>query len=140
MNLVPDIKFRWELILPLPVRYNEVIVYVHCSIPVLPLVYRAQNIAIDTAMVRVELQSLRHPIFIPLHFLQLFFTLHESTVLFFVGFQILTAVLIRSAIFWDTTPCSPLKVNLRFGRIYHLHLQGQISQVTQQRESKWQAN
>jgi hypothetical protein len=26
--------------------------------------------------------------------------------------------------FWDITPCSPLKVNLRFGGIYSLHLQG----------------
>jgi hypothetical protein len=28
-----------------------------------------------------------------------------------------------STIFWDITPCSQLKVNRRFGGIYHLHLQ-----------------
>jgi hypothetical protein len=40
-----------------------------------------------------------------------------------VGFEILTAVAMRSTIFWDITPCSPLKVNRRFGRIYRLQLQ-----------------
>jgi hypothetical protein len=33
----------------------------------------------------------------------------------FVGFGILTAVVMNSAIFWDMTPCSPLKVNRCFG-------------------------
>jgi hypothetical protein len=30
----------------------------------------------------------------------------------------------KSAILWDITPCSPLKVNQRFGGTYRLHLQG----------------
>jgi hypothetical protein len=30
----------------------------------------------------------------------------------------------KSTIFWDITPCSPLKVNRRFGEIYCLDLQG----------------
>jgi hypothetical protein len=29
----------------------------------------------------------------------------------YVGFKILTAVVMKSIIFWDMTPCSPLKVN-----------------------------
>jgi hypothetical protein len=29
----------------------------------------------------------------------------------------------KSSIFWDVTPCSPLKANLRFGGKYRLHLQ-----------------
>jgi hypothetical protein len=29
----------------------------------------------------------------------------------YVGFEVLPAVVIRSSIFWDITPCSPLKVN-----------------------------
>jgi hypothetical protein len=38
---------------------------------------------------------------------------------------------------WDTTPCSPLKVNLRFGGTYCFHLQGlRISRVWIQRESR----
>jgi hypothetical protein len=41
-----------------------------------------------------------------------------------VGFQILTAVFMKSSIFWDITPCTPLKVNRRFGGTYRLHLQG----------------
>jgi hypothetical protein len=34
-----------------------------------------------------------------------------------VGFEVLTAVVIKSStsIFWDVTPCSHLKMNLRFG-------------------------
>jgi hypothetical protein len=43
-----------------------------------------------------------------------------------------------STFFWDITPCSPLKVNLRFGRTYRFHLQGQrISQGRNQRERRW---
>jgi hypothetical protein len=41
-----------------------------------------------------------------------------------VGFQTLTAVIMKSTIFWDITPCSPLKVKGRFRGAYCLHLQG----------------
>jgi hypothetical protein len=36
------------------------------------------------------------------------------------GFEVLTAVVIKSYIFWDITPCSLLKINRRFGRTYAL--------------------
>jgi hypothetical protein len=36
----------------------------------------------------------------------------------YVGSDVLTAVVINSTIFWDITPCSPFKVNRRFGGIY----------------------
>jgi hypothetical protein len=43
-------------------------------------------------------------------------------------------------LFCDITPCSPFKVNRRFGVTYRLHLQGRkISQAKYQRESMWQA-
>jgi hypothetical protein len=46
----------------------------------------------------------------------------------------------KTTIFWDITPYSPLKVNRRFGGIYRLHLQGRrISQARNQRESRWKA-
>jgi hypothetical protein len=32
-----------------------------------------------------------------------------------VGIEVLTAVDMKSNIFWDVTPCSPLKVNQGFG-------------------------
>jgi hypothetical protein len=32
-----------------------------------------------------------------------------------VGFEVFTAVVMKSAVFWDITACSPLKVNRRFG-------------------------
>jgi hypothetical protein len=58
----------------------------------------------------------------------------------YVGFEVLTAVVMKSTIFWDTTPCSPLNVNRRFGGTYRLHLQGRkISSARNQRESRWQA-
>jgi hypothetical protein len=42
----------------------------------------------------------------------------------FVGFEVFTAVVMKSIIFWDMMPCSPLSFNRRFGGTYHLHLQG----------------
>jgi hypothetical protein len=57
-----------------------------------------------------------------------------------VGFEVLTAGLMKSTIFWDITPCSSLKVNRRFGRTYRLHLYGRkISRARNQRETeeKW---
>jgi hypothetical protein len=41
-----------------------------------------------------------------------------------VQFEVLTGVVMKSTIFWDITPCSPLKVNRRFGGTCRLHLQG----------------
>jgi hypothetical protein len=40
----------------------------------------------------------------------------------YIGFEVLTAVVMKSTIFWDITPCSPLKVNRRFGGTYRLNL------------------
>jgi hypothetical protein len=34
-----------------------------------------------------------------------------SGVLSYVGFEVLTAVVMKNSIFWDTTPCGPFKVN-----------------------------
>jgi hypothetical protein len=52
-----------------------------------------------------------------------------------VGFEVLTAVVMKSKIFWDITPCSPLKFNRHFGGTCRLHLQGRrISQARNQRE------
>jgi hypothetical protein len=36
----------------------------------------------------------------------------------------------KSTILWDITPCSPLRVNRRFGGTYHLHLQGQKNKLS----------
>jgi hypothetical protein len=48
--------------------------------------------------------------------------------------------LVKSTIFWDITPYSPLKLNWRFGGTYYLHLQGRrISRARNKRESRWQA-
>jgi hypothetical protein len=51
-----------------------------------------------------------------------------------VRFEVLTAVIMESCVFWDITPCSPVKVNLRFGGTCRLHLQSRrISQARNQR-------
>jgi hypothetical protein len=41
-----------------------------------------------------------------------------------IGFEVFTAVVMKSIIFWDMTPCSPPKVNRRYGGTRRLHLQG----------------
>jgi hypothetical protein len=38
-------------------------------------------------------------------------------------FEVLTAEVMKSTIFWDITPGSPLNINRRFGGTYRLHLQ-----------------
>jgi hypothetical protein len=42
----------------------------------------------------------------------------------FVEREVLTAVIMKSSVFWDMMPCSPLKVNRHFGGTYHLYLKG----------------
>jgi hypothetical protein len=41
----------------------------------------------------------------------------------------------KSTTFCDITPCSPLKVNRRFGGTYRVHLHGRISGARYQRKS-----
>jgi hypothetical protein len=53
-----------------------------------------------------------------------------------VGFEDLTAVVMKSTIFWDITPCSPLSVNWRFGGTYRLHLQGRRNKYSKKRAKK----
>jgi hypothetical protein len=40
----------------------------------------------------------------------------------YVGFEVSTAVVMKSIIFWDMMPCSLLSCNRRFGGTYRLHL------------------
>jgi hypothetical protein len=47
-----------------------------------------------------------------------------------VGFEVFTAVVMKSTIFWDTTPCSPLSVNGRFGGTYRLHHQNRKNKLS----------
>jgi hypothetical protein len=49
---------------------------------------------------------------------------------------VLTAVVMKSSVFWDITLCSPLKVNRCFVGIYCLHLQGRrVRQARKQCEA-----
>jgi hypothetical protein len=49
-----------------------------------------------------------------------------NTILSYVGFEVLAAVVMKVVFFWDTAPCSPY-VNRCFRGTYHLHLQGRKS-------------
>jgi hypothetical protein len=47
----------------------------------------------------------------------------QRTMFKYVGFEVFTAVVMKSIIFWDMTPCSPLSFNQRSGGTYRLYLQ-----------------
>jgi hypothetical protein len=55
----------------------------------------------------------------------------------YVRFEILTAVVVKSSVFWDVTLCSSLKVNRRFGVTYYHHIQ---SRNKIQLVSRWQVD
>jgi hypothetical protein len=42
-------------------------------------------------------------------------SLIQTEFVYIIGFEVLTAVIMKSTISWDITPCSPLSVNRRFG-------------------------
>jgi hypothetical protein len=50
----------------------------------------------------------------------------QDLILHYVGFEVLTAVVMEIAIFWDLAQCSP-NMNRCFGGMYHLHFQGRKS-------------
>jgi phosphatidylserine synthase len=55
---------------------------------------------------------------------------------YYVGFEAPAAVVMNSSVFWDITPCSPLKVNRRFVGTCRLYLQvRRISQARNQHEA-----
>jgi hypothetical protein len=57
----------------------------------------------------------------------------------YVGFEVLAAVVAKSPVFWNITPCSALEVSPRFRGTFRLHLQNRrIRQAVNQRE-RWQA-
>jgi hypothetical protein len=47
--------------------------------------------------------------------------------LIFVGFEVLTAVVMKRSILWDIMTCCPLEVKRRFGGTSRLYLQGRSS-------------
>jgi hypothetical protein len=58
------------------------------------------------------------------------------TIIIHVEFEYLTAVRMKTSVFWDKTPYRPFKFNRRFGRTRHHQLQVQrISQVRKEPEA-----
>jgi hypothetical protein len=53
-----------------------------------------------------------------------------------VGFEVFTAVVMKSSIFWDIMPCSPLSVRRCFGGTYRLNLQGRKNKLSMKRACK----
>jgi hypothetical protein len=47
----------------------------------------------------------------------------QIKVLYYEGLEVLTAVTMKNAVFWDVAPCGFI-INQRFGGTYRLHLQG----------------
>jgi hypothetical protein len=61
--------------------------------------------------------------------------------MFYVGFEVFTAVVIKSTIFWDITPCSPLSVNLCFGgNVASIFRVEEITSARNQRANRWQVH
>jgi hypothetical protein len=59
----------------------------------------------------------------------------DSTISGCVEFAILTAVTMKSGIFWDVTPCRPVGVRRHYGGTYCPHLQGRgVSQARHYQE------
>jgi hypothetical protein len=55
---------------------------------------------------------------------------------FYIGFEVLTPLIMKSPAFWNITPCGPVKISRCFGGTCHLHLQGpKISQARNQHEA-----
>jgi hypothetical protein len=54
---------------------------------------------------------------------------------YYGGFEVLTAVVMKSSTFWDSKQRTPLKVNRRFGGISRLYLQCRIRQARNHREA-----
>jgi hypothetical protein len=46
-----------------------------------------------------------------------------SSLRYFIGVEVVTAVAMKSSIVWGTTPRSQFKVNWSFGEMCHLHFQ-----------------
>jgi hypothetical protein len=58
----------------------------------------------------------------------------------YVGFEVLTAVVMKSTIFCDIMPCSSLKANWHFRGTYRLHPQDRrISRANNKHKKRWQA-
>jgi hypothetical protein len=47
-----------------------------------------------------------------------------SQIIIYLRFNVLAEIVMKSSIFWNIMPCSPFKVNRRFGGIYRIYLQG----------------
>jgi hypothetical protein len=48
----------------------------------------------------------------------------------YLGFEVVTAVVMNDTIFWYITPCGLLSVDRSFGGTYRLHLQGRKNEVS----------
>jgi hypothetical protein len=73
----------------------------------------------------------------PIHTFSSYFLLYIKVLMataMFVGFEVLTAVVMKIYIFWDTTLCSLLKVDWHFPPKYQLTFNGQHGIISQKTE------
>jgi hypothetical protein len=48
------------------------------------------------------------------YFFHIYRVIIPTSTYLWLGFEVLTAVVMKGTIFWNITPCSPLKINRRF--------------------------
>jgi hypothetical protein len=60
----------------------------------------------------------------------------RTRTLHYVRFEVVTAVAMKNAVFWDVAPCRSC-VNRRFGGTYRLHLQGRKIRERGTSLSRW---
>jgi hypothetical protein len=72
------------------------------------------------------------------YFIYYCFSIGRRATVIYVGFEVFTAVVLKSIFFWDMTPCSALSGTRRFGGTYRLHLQGRriVQQSSEQASGK----
>jgi hypothetical protein len=50
-------------------------------------------------------------------------TIPYQNIIFVVGYEVVTVVIVKNSIFWNITPCSQLNVSRCFGGTCRLHLE-----------------
>jgi hypothetical protein len=60
----------------------------------------------------------------------------KNEMIWCLGFEVFTAMVMKSSLFWEMMSCSPMKVNWCFGGTCHFHIQGwRVSQARNQHDA-----
>jgi hypothetical protein len=95
-----------------------------------PVFFSVQHPASQQNAVRSDVGCLSERQSLRLFSFYLYKNVCKTEIYHYVRFEVLTAVVMKSTIFWDITLCSPSSVNRRFGGKYCLHLQGRKNKLS----------